>query len=277
MSPPPALFVSHGAPTLVLSDAPAKTFLERLGPALPRPAAILAISAHWETPGPTVSVADDPETIHDFFGFPRALHEMTYPVPGAPELAHDVAARLQEAGLGPVTKAVRGLDHGAWVPLKLAYPEADVPVTQLSIQPDRDPGHHFRIGQALRPLREEGVLLLASGSLTHNLGEVDLRQSDAATPDWVVAFQDWIGWAVAEGRVADLLDYRRQAPHAARNHPTDEHLLPLFVALGAGDPGAPGRHLHSSRTFGALAMDAYAFGELPVSRASEPASSTSSS
>lgn len=277
MSPLPSLFVSHGAPTLVLSEAPAKAFLACLGRSLPRPKAILAVSAHWETPAPAVGIAERPETIHDFRGFPPALYEMRYPAPGAPELAHDAARRLDAAGLGPVGEAARGLDHGAWVPLALAYPAADVPVAQLSIQPQAGPEHHYRMGEALRPLRDDGVLVLASGSLTHNLGEIDLAQPEAATPDWVAAFQDWVGWAVAEGRTADLLDYRRKAPFAARNHPTEEHLLPLFVALGAGDAGLPGRHLHSSHTFGALAMDAYAFGDAPVSRDSESASSTSSS
>lgn len=256
----PALFVSHGAPSIVLDPSAARGFLRKLSHAAPRPDAILVVSAHWETSHPAVSIADAPDTIYDFGGFPDTLRQIVYAAPGAPALAEQVAIRLEGAGFGPVDRELRGLDHGAWVPLHLGYPAADIPVTQLSIQPDRDPAYHFRMGEALKPLRDENVLILASGSLTHDLSSFRGHALDDPAPDWVTAFADWVAWAVAEGRVDDLLDYRAQAPHAVRNHPTDEHLLPLFVALGAGASTCPGRHLHKSTTYGVLAMDAFAFG-----------------
>ncbi|MDA0998747.1 MAG: class III extradiol ring-cleavage dioxygenase [Proteobacteria bacterium] len=255
----PAIFVSHGAPTLVLDPSPARDFLGKLADVAAKPKAVLLVSAHWETERPALSVAATPETIHDFYGFPEPLYQIRYPAPGAPDLARQAAGLIDGAGMGPVSFEDRGLDHGAWVPMQLAYPAADVPVTQLSIQPHLGPEHHFRIGEALRPLRDDGVLILASGGLTHNLGEFRGRAPDAVAPDWVSAFDQWFGWAVAEGRIDDLLNYRTRAPQAVRNHPTDEHLLPVFVALGAGDPCVPGRHLHKSHSYGVLAMDAYAF------------------
>ncbi len=256
----PALFVSHGAPSIVLEPSSARTFLQKLQRLGQAPDAIVAVSAHWETKTPAVSIADRPETIYDFGGFDPALREIVYAAPGAPDAARKVAALLAEAGFGPVAEEARGLDHGAWVPLHLGFPGADIPVAQLSIQPDRDPAYHYRLGEALKPLRDANVLILASGSLTHDLSSFRGRGVDAPPPDWVTAFADWIAWAVAEGRIDDLLDYRARAPFAERNHPTDEHLLPLFVALGAGSSTCPGRHLHKSTTHGVLAMDAFAFG-----------------
>ncbi|MGI4717940.1 MAG: dioxygenase family protein [Janthinobacterium lividum] len=260
MSRLPAIFVSHGSPMLALQDSPARRFLEGLGTALPRPRAVLAVSAHWETLGaPAVSLAPRPETIHDFGGFPRALFEIRYPAPGAPEVAERAAALLEAAGLPAQRSADRGLDHGAWVPLRLMYPDAGVPVAQLSILRGGDPAGHARIGAALAALREEGVLVLASGSLTHNLYEYRGQGLDAPVPDWVAGFGDWMKARLEANDSAALLDYRRAAPFAARNHPTDEHLLPLFVALGAAGPRARATRLHASVEHGVLAMDAYAF------------------
>ncbi|MEO3433775.1 class III extradiol ring-cleavage dioxygenase [Inquilinus sp. CAU 1745] len=254
----PSLFVSHGAPTLAIDDSPARHYLERLGPALGKPSAIIVVSAHWETAVPTVGPAAEFTTIHDFSGFPRALYEVDYPAKGDPALAGRVAELLRRAGISVEEDARRGLDHGAWVPLTLMYPDADVPVVPLSIQPGRDPAHHEAIGRALAPLREEGVLILASGSATHNLMEFRGQSATAEPPEWVVSFADWLHHAVEEGRSEDLLDYRARAPHAVRNHPTDEHLLPLFAALGAAE-GQPGHRLHGSHRYGILAMDVYGF------------------
>lgn len=256
----PALFISHGSPMLALQDSPARRFLEQLGATLPRPRAVLAVSAHWETIGaPAVSLAQQPATIHDFGGFPRALFEIRYPAPGAPALAERAGALLEQAGIRAERSAGRGLDHGAWVPLRLMYPAADVPVTQLSILQGGDPAAHLRIGQALRALRDEGVLVLASGSLTHNLHEYRGQAVEAPAPAWVEDFARWMQAALENGEQAELLDYRRRAPSAVRNHPTDEHLLPLFVAMGAGGPQARATRLHASVEHGVLAMDAYAF------------------
>ena len=254
----PSLFLSHGAPTLLLDAVPARDFLARLGGELPRPSAIIVASAHWETSVPTITAAPHPETIHDFSGFPEALYRQTYPAPGSPDLAERVADLLTPAGLACHIDGQRGLDHGAWVPLKLLYPEADIPVIQLSIQPHLGPGHHYQLGRALAPLRAENVLIIGSGSLTHNLRELDWSGA-AGEPQWVSEFAQWFEQALREGRTCDLLAYRRLAPHAERAHPRDEHLLPLFVALGAGGDGARARQLHASATFGSLRMDAYEF------------------
>ena len=255
----PALFISHGAPTLPLEDSPARHFIESLGAKLPKPRAILAVSAHWETDRPAVSTAEKPETIHDFHGFPQALYALRYAAPGAPQLAHRVAELLGAKGLSVQTDPNRGLDHGAWTPLLLMYREADIPVTQLSIQPHEGPEHHFRIGEALRPLREEGVLIVASGSATHNLREFRANPPSGEPASWALEFGEWLASAVEEGRAQDLLTYRSRAPEAVRNHPTDEHLLPIFVAAGAATPGVAGKRLHSSYAYGVIGMDAYRF------------------
>lgn len=260
MSSLPTIFLSHGSPMLALQDSPARRFLQTLGASLARPKAILLVSAHWETRGgPAVSLAQHPETIHDFGGFPRALFEMRYPAPGAPELAERAAALLEAEGIPVGRSPQRGLDHGAWVPLTLMYPEADIPVAQLSIVHGASPAEHERIGRALAALRSEGVLLVGSGSLTHNLYEFRGQGIDAPVPHWVGEFEAWMKARLESGDGAALLDYRRIAPFAAQNHPTEEHLLPLFVAMGAAGPGARARQIHASYEHGILAMDAYAF------------------
>lgn len=259
----PSLFVSHGAPNLVLHETPARQFLATFAAELPRPDAILVASAHYERPVPTLVRDPDPEMIYDFGGFEPELREMRYAAPGAPAVADRAAALLESAGIARETTEHRGYDHGVWVPLMLLYPDAEIPVAQISIDPSGDPRTHERVGRALAPLREEGVLLIGSGSFTHNLGEVfgarGVRARDARVPGWVDEFADWMGGAIEAGDRDALLDYRARAPQAERNHPTDEHLLPLYVAMGAGG-GAAGRRVHASRQHGVLAMDAYAFG-----------------
>lgn len=255
----PALFVSHGAPTLPLETGPANAFLSGLGHEIGRPRAILAVSAHWETGQPTVSAASAPETIYDFHGFPRELYRLRYPAPGAPQLAQRTAGLLRAQGLQAAIDPDRGLDHGAWTPLILMYPEADIPVTQLSVQPGAGSTHHVRLGEALRPLRDEGVLILGTGGATHNLREFLSHPAAAGAASWVTEFDEWLAAAIESQRTEDLVDYRRRAPHAARNHPTEEHLLPLFVALGAATPGAPARRVHTSYVGGVISMAAYRF------------------
>jgi len=256
----PTIFVSHGSPMLALQDSPARRFLAGLGQSLARPSAIVVISAHWETRGaPAVSLAAQPETIHDFGGFPKALFDLRYPAPGAPAIAERAAALLAEAGILVGRSATRGLDHGAWVPLSLMYPQADVPVLQLSIVHGASPALHRQLGAALQALRHEGVLLLASGSLTHNLYEFRGQPLDAPAPAWVTGFEAWMRDRLVANDHAALLDYRKLAPMAEKNHPTEEHLLPLYVALGAAGPGAQAELLHTSFEHGVLAMDAYAF------------------
>jgi 4,5-DOPA dioxygenase extradiol len=255
----PSLFVSHGAPTLPLDPCPAREFLKGLGAEFPRPRAILAVSAHWETEAPMVNRVAANETIHDFYGFPPALYQMSYPAPGSPALADRTRELLTAAGFKPGVDDTRGLDHGAWVPLILMYPKADVPVVQLSLQTRLGPAHHAKLGRALAALRVENVLVMGAGSFTHNLRTMDRRGLDAPEPQWSREFSDWVHGALMEGRTADLIDYRKLAPHAAVAHPEEEHFLPLFVALGAGGEGAKAERLHKSTTFGSLRMDAYAF------------------
>jgi 4,5-DOPA dioxygenase extradiol len=255
----PSLFLSHGAPTLPLTDTPARAFLSQLGHTFERPKAILVISAHWETETPAVNAVALNETIHDFGGFPRALYELKYPAPGAPALAAEIAKTLREAGFPCTIDTKRGLDHGAWVPLLLMYPQADIPVLQLSVQPHLGPLHHLRVGRALASLRQQGVLIIGSGSFTHDLSEFRGHGPNDAAPDWVNSFADWFHAALTKNETDALIDYRRQAPFAAKNHPSEEHLLPLYAALGAAGEDARAERLHASATYSVLRMDVYAF------------------
>jgi 4,5-DOPA dioxygenase extradiol len=255
----PAVFVSHGAPTLPIEVSPARDFLSGLGKTLGKPEAILVVSAHWETGEAAVSAVVRPETMHDFFGFPQELYRLAYPAPGAPALASRVSKLLGGKGIATHVHPTRGLDHGAWVPLLLMYPDADIPVTQLTVQPPLGTGHHFQLGEALRPLRDEGVLILGSGGTTHNLHEFGHHRRVAAPPAWVTGFQEWLARTLESGNTDDFLHYRERGPDAARNHPSEEHFMPIFAAAGAGNPDIAGRRIHRSHTFGILAMDAYRF------------------
>ena len=258
MSLPP-LFVSHGSPMLILQDIPARQFLAGLAGLVGRPKAILAVSAHWETEAPSVSTAARPETIHDFYGFPDELYKLRYDAPGAPDMARRAVSLLGAAGIAAATDPGRGLDHGAWAPLKLAWPAADIPVTQLSIQPHLGPLHHFKVGQALAPLRAEGVLILASGSATHNLRRLRMGAGQQ-TEAWAEQFDAWLQRTVESGDSDALVDYEKAAPFAHEAHPRDEHFLPIMVAAGAAGAGIKARALHRSFTAGNLSMAAYAFG-----------------
>ncbi|HEY6024775.1 MAG TPA: class III extradiol ring-cleavage dioxygenase [Pseudolabrys sp.] len=255
----PSLFLSHGAPTLPLTDTPARAFLTQIGRTLERPKAILVVSAHWETEAPAVNAVERNETIHDFGGFPRALYELKYPAPGSPSLAAAIADKLHAAGFACTIDKQRGLDHGAWVPLLLMYPQADIPVLQLSVQPHLGPLHHLRIGRTLASLRQEGVLIIGSGSFTHDLSEFRGHGPNDTAPDWVNSFADWFHAALTKNETDALIDYRRQAPFAGKNHPTEEHLLPLYAALGAAGDHPRAERLHASATYSVLRMDVYAF------------------
>ena len=245
---------------LAIQKSPAHEFLSALGATLPKPKAILVVSAHWESVAAlAVSTIAHPETIHDFGGFPRALFEIQYPAPGAPDVAARTLALLQQQGFAVKAGTTRGLDHGAWVPLRLMYPQADMPVAQLSVRRDVTPAEHVQIGRALRQLRDEGVLVIGSGSLTHNLSEFRGQAIDAAVPAWVSDFDVWMKGRLEQGDSASLVNYRAQAPFAVRNHPTEEHLSPLFVAMGAAGASAQATCLHSSYEYGILAMDVFAF------------------
>ncbi len=259
----PALFISHGSPLLAVADSAARRFLAGLGARLPPPAAVVTFSAHYDTPVPEVTAGVAPPTIHDFGGFPAELYRLEYPAPGSPPLARDIVARLEAAGLTARLAPERGLDHGAWIPLSLMYPRADVPVLEVSIDSRRSPEEHFALGRALRPLREAGTLLLGSGGATHNLAlyaHARGRDDTSPPPEWVEAFNEWTAGAIAARRFDDLFRYLERAPYAAQNHPTPEHFLPLFVTLGAAHDDERGARIHSSYDRGLLSLDAYAFG-----------------
>ena len=223
---------------------------------LPRPKAIVVVSAHWESPELLVTSSAQPETWHDFYGFPPALYAVQYPAPGEPALAAKVSERLTNAGLPARLDAQRPFDHGAWVPLSLMYPDASIPVVQVSLPSRMGPVLQLKVGQALAGLRREGILLIGSGSITHNLGELDWHAGPDVIEPWALAFRDWVVERLQADDRAALLNYRQQAPYAVRNHPSDEHLLPLFFALGAGDRFGV---VHQGFTLGALGMDIYRF------------------
>jgi 4,5-DOPA dioxygenase extradiol len=270
MARAPTLFISHGSPMLAIVDSAARRFLRELGPRLPAPSAVVVLSAHYDTASTEITAAERLETIHDFGGFPEELYRLQYPAHGDPKLARELALRLGAAGAPAMLEPRRGLDHGAWIPLSLMFPRADVPVVQVSIGSRRSPEQHFALGRALRTLRDDGVLILGSGGATHNLAlyaHARGRTDDTAPPEWVEAFNEWTAGAIHARRFDDLFRYLERAPYAAQNHPTAEHYLPLFVTLGAAHDDEPGIRIHSSYDRGLLSLDAYAFGHVtPVPR-----------
>lgn len=245
----------------ILQDTPARHFLESLGRLLPRPRAILSVSAHWETAQPAVSNPPVNTTIYDFYNFPPPLYELTYTPPVPHALADRVKNLLDAAGLACLQDPMQGLDHGSWIPLKLAYPAADIPVIQLAVQPDLGALHHLSMGAALRPLRAEGVLIIGSGTFTHDLRRFRLGRPalDAPQTQDVADFSAWMDEKIMTGDLEALAGYRRLAPYAAEEHPTEEHLLPLHVALGAAGPDMVSKKMHGSVEYGFMRMDAYAF------------------
>ncbi len=272
----PSLFLSHGSPMIALEPRAAGAFMQRLGPAIDaafgRPKAIVVASAHTLTREPVLLAASQHAALYDFGGFDPRLNRMRYDAPGAPALARRVAALLQAAGIAVHRVDEGGLDHGIWTPLRYVYPDANVPVLPLGWPPHWTPAQLYALGAALAPLADEGVLIVGSGAITHNLGRVfaggGMHPVDrAATPE-STAFREWFATRVAAADWPALLAYRAQAPHAALMHPSDEHLLPFFVAAGAGlgkdvgtHPGAgPAGRIHASLEFGDLGMDSYAFG-----------------
>ncbi|TWA60493.1 4,5-DOPA dioxygenase extradiol [Azospirillum baldaniorum] len=248
----PSVFVSHGAPTLIIEDSPGRHFLAGLGTRLGRPSAVIAVSAHWTTQTPAIGGATQPDTIHDFYGFPRALYAMRYAAPGAPALADRVRALT-----GATVDPGQGLDHGAWVPLMLMYPEADIPVAQLSVQPSATAADHIALGRALAPLRKEGVLILGSGGAIHNLGDFRFGERDVA--GWAEDFAGWLDGVLTAGDEASLAGWKTLCPQAKAAHPTDEHFLPLPVAFGAAGSAVRTERLHTGFEHGSIGMQAYAF------------------
>ncbi|PVB60062.1 class III extradiol ring-cleavage dioxygenase [Labrenzia sp. 011] len=251
-----AVFLAHGAPSLALEDTAASRFLKSFAAGRPRPESILILSPHWETEGLKLSAPGPLRTYHDFRGFPAPLYEISYPaVAGEAEVG--AVAHLLEAGGHDFQMDSRwGLDHGAWVPLSLAFPDADIPVTALSLPHDSTPATLFALGRILAPLKEKGVLIVGSGSTTHNLGEI--RPQGSAVPDWTTGFDRWLDKGLQSGSI-DWFGELGSAPDFRRNHPTEDHLLPLFFAFGAGGPETTAQLLHRSYEYGTLSMSYYDF------------------
>jgi 4,5-DOPA dioxygenase extradiol len=268
MNKAPALFVSHGAPTLALEPGVLGPKLSALGAHLTNLSAALVVSAHWQTAGGDtaggrtgrvgVMRTAAPETVHDFGGFPPALYRLQYGAPGAPEMAGEAGALLEQAGFPVEFDDRRGIDHGVWVPLRYLLPRAEVPVFQVSLPFGIDARGAVRLGEALAPMRERGVMIMGSGSLTHNLGEIEPPGSSAEP--YALEFAAWVRRRVQQRDLASLVDYRRLAPHAVRAHPTEEHFVPLLVAMGTGNGADSVTIVEGGTTYGVLSMESYAFG-----------------
>ncbi len=253
----PSVFISHGSPMHALEPGAAGEVWAALGRRFPRPRAVLIASAHWETNIPMLTGGEKPETVHDFYNFPQPLYRLRYPAPGAPEVAQRAQALLKDAGFTAGIDGCRGLDHGAWSPLLYMYPKADIPVVQISVQPASGPRHHVEVGRSLKKLSEEGVLIIGSGHMTHNLR--DWSRGAGKPEPYAREFQQWVKERLEARDVDSLVDYRARSPHGARAHPTDEHFLPLFFALGAAAETARAERVYDAIDSGVLAMDAYVF------------------
>ncbi|XID75706.1 DODA-type extradiol aromatic ring-opening family dioxygenase [Alkanindiges sp. WGS2144] len=251
----PGLFISHGSPMLAIEPEQIGPALHRLSINLPRPNAIVVMSAHWESQALEISSHNRPETWHDFSGFPRELYQIHYPAPGSIQLAERMLDMLQQAGIEAHANSLRPRDHGVWMPLLHLYPEADIPVVQISLPTGRNALQLFQIGQALAPLRTEQILLIGSGSITHNLAELSWSEESVDPPEWATAFRNWVVHQLSNDNFAAVLNWP-QAPFVHRNHPTLEHLAPLFFAMGTGSRFSL---IHSSFSLGALGMDLYRF------------------
>ncbi len=257
MSRSPVLFVSHGAPTFALEPGILGPKLQALGRQLTGIGAVLIVSPHWQTADVRVMSGTQPETLHDFGGFPPEFYELRYPAVGAPALATEAMRLLAEAGFAVSADARRGLDHGAWVPMSHLVPDASIPVFQVSMPRDLDTAGALALGRALSPLRKCGVLVIGSGSLTHNLYESRRTTDEAA---YAKEFVRWSRVAVLDRDLDSLVGYRRLAPHAERAHPSEEHYLPLLVAIGASDEDESASVIEGGMTYGVLSMDSYAWG-----------------
>jgi 4,5-DOPA dioxygenase extradiol len=255
----PTLFLSHGSPMTAVEPGAAGAAWSALARAMPTPRAILMVSAHWETELPMLTGSAAPETIHDFGGFPDVLYTLHYPAPGAPTVAAEIAAALKAAAITTGIDGCRGLDHGAWVPLMHMYPAADVPTLQLSVQPARGARHHLALGAALATLPARGILVVGSGHATHNLRDWMMHRRAPAPLPYVATFAEWLAQCLADDDRDALEHWHERAPAAERAHPSDEHFLPVLIALAAAGRHPRVTRVHRDIVDGALAMDAYRF------------------
>lgn len=247
----PSLFIAHGAPTLAVENNDYSLFLQNLGQTLEKPKAIIVFTAHWETEMPAIASTDDRyETVYDFGGFSDELYSMKYDAPGSTEIASRVKKCLVEQGIAAKMDAQRGLDHGVWVVLRLLYPEAEIPVIPVSVNPWLPPAEQYRIGQALKSLKDEGVLVIGSGGTVHNLRRIVWNAPEPET--WAVQFDDWLIDKLQKRDLDSLFAYEQLAPHAALAVPRPEHFMPFFLAMGAGDDSGEAQILFRGYDFGTL-------------------------
>jgi 4,5-DOPA dioxygenase extradiol len=256
----PALFVSHGSPMFAIDSGEYGEALRRFGERIPRPAAIVIVSAHWEAPWPIrVNAAARPPLIYDFGGFPKALYELTYPARGSPPLAGEVVRLLSDAELPAEPDPTRGWDHGVWIPLRLLYPKASVPVVEVSLPVPREPQTVLQMGAALAPLGRRGILLVGSGGIVHNLGLARLDRTEGPVDDWAQRFDEWVRERVDRRDVDEIVRYRERAPHARLAVPASEHFDPLLFALGAGEESDATEQLSSGFRYSNLSLASFAF------------------
>ncbi|NGN99831.1 dioxygenase [Grimontia sp. S25] len=257
----PVLFLSHGGPTLAVDNSDASRFMKSLGGTLNKPKAIVIFSGHLDSDDDVVITSGaSPSVIYDFYGFPKPLYELTYPAPGAPDLAYKIADMVSASGYSAVLDEDLGWDHGVWIPLRLIYPDADIPVVQVSISSKQGAKMNYELGKMLAPLRKENVLLIGSGAITHNLREIFSRQKTPNGSAMAEAFTDWIAHKLENKDHEAVVNYLTDAPNARFNHPTDDHFLPLVAALGASGEDDAVRIHQSWQDDKLLAMDAYRFG-----------------
>jgi len=259
----PSLFISHGAPNIALHQSKVRDFMLELATRYRRPDAIVMCSAHFETSGPAVVMDANPGMIYDFGGFEPELYKVQYPAPGNPELAEKIAGLIEAGGFEVARIDNRGYDHGTWAPLSMIYPQADIPVVQVSIDPTQTPQYHYALGRALSGLARENVFFIGSGQITHNLkalfSQGKSSESDNTLKRQIEEFLAWFEVRLDKGQTEELLAYRDLAPHAEANHPTDDHLLPIFFCMGAAGETFKAQKIHDSTTLGIMAMDAYEF------------------
>jgi 4,5-DOPA dioxygenase extradiol len=254
----PVLFLSHGSPMVLVESSPHRSFLQELGRTLARPEIIVSVTAHWTSPDLRVSTAARPATLRDFSGFPAPLYQIEYSAPGHPPMALRTAALLRTAGLDVTTEDRAVIDHGTWIPLALMWPDATIPVIEISVQPGRDAFHHMAVGRALAPLREQGAMIIGSGSITHNLRDYSTMPLDMPF-GYADLFAEWVNTQVTAGDLSAMSAWGT-APFADRCHPTDEHFLPLPVAMAAG--GGRGRRLFVGGDGPVMRLDCYIWDEI---------------
>ncbi len=257
----PSLFLSLGSPMMAIENSQTTQFFRNLAKNLPQPKAIVIFSAHYDRRGPvTITSGHTLGTIHDFYGFPKPLYDIDYSAHGSPDLAQKAASLLKDAGIPAQLDPSQGLDHGAWIPMLYMYPEKNIPIIQVSINSAMDAVFHFEIGRWLRPLREEGVMFVGSGGISHNLREIFAPMRDPQRVEKVNQFTQWVSVQLASGNISNLLDYLDKGPHARFNHPTPDHYLPLPCILGTSYDDEIGEVLHRAIDLEILALDAYGFG-----------------